>query len=122
LDRSVFSMDGAFLRRWETSYISIEQVVCHYGDEKIGEVTWESTYKRINELLERLGYEEDRRIGPYFLSKNELTVEALKNKLITYVWDVVAAEDRASIFKGKTLGANFTIIDKMQSLDELLVK
>jgi 5-methylcytosine-specific restriction protein B len=94
-DQGVFPIDSAFRRRWEFEYKGYNEV-CAYGSETLKynnkDITWESFRNQINKkLLTDLNIPEDKLIGPYFLSSDEIKSPAkVLNKLILYLWDDVA--------------------------------
>jgi hypothetical protein len=57
------------------------------------EISWKNFATAINTILTKNGIPEDRHLGPFFLSANELNgedrKEALTGKLFMYLWDDV---------------------------------
>lgn len=94
-DQGVFPIDSAFRRRWEFEYKGYNEA-CAYGADKLKykgvDVDWESFRNQINKkLLTDLNIPEDKLIGPYFLTKDEISKpEKVLNKLFLYLWDDVA--------------------------------
>jgi hypothetical protein len=94
-DQGVFPIDSAFRRRWEFEYKGYNEV-CSYGGEQLKynnvNFAWESFRNQINrKLLTDLNIPEDKLIGPYFLTKEEInSPEKVLNKLFLYLWDDVA--------------------------------
>jgi 5-methylcytosine-specific restriction protein B len=94
-DQGVFPIDSAFRRRWEFEYKGYNEV-CAYGTDVLKynnvDVAWESFRNQINKkLLTDLNIPEDKLIGPYFLTKEEISSpEKVLNKLFLYLWDDVA--------------------------------
>jgi len=105
-DQGVFPLDTAFKRRWHFEYIGIDQ-----GEDDLTEEyapfapTWNLIRKKINEKLRMsLKVNEDKLMGPFFLSSNELEsldefFEALKCKVFEYLYD-----DAARLGRGKLNG------------------
>jgi 5-methylcytosine-specific restriction endonuclease McrBC GTP-binding regulatory subunit McrB len=93
-DQGVFPLDSAFRRRWEFEYKGYNEP-CAYGAEPIrynnAIITWDDFRKAINEkLLKDLNVPEDKLIGPYFLTQEEISKpEKVLNKLFLYLWDDV---------------------------------
>lgn len=122
-DQGVFPMDTAFKRRWNFEYLGIDE---NYGDIKgkiiLGtgshelEVKWNQLRKAINEkLTEEYKINEDKLIGPYFLSKKVIKTvsdtddtiddhdkfkDAFKNKVIMYLYEDAAKQHKHKLFDG----------------------
>jgi 5-methylcytosine-specific restriction protein B len=94
-DQGVFPIDSAFRRRWEFEYKGYNEV-CIYGADLLKynntNVSWEIFRNKINQkLLTDLNTPEDKLIGPYFLTQDEISKpEKILNKLFLYLWDDVA--------------------------------
>ena len=93
-DQGVFPLDSAFRRRWEFEYKGYNEN-CAYGADVLKynniNISWDTFRTAINKkLLADLNIPEDKLIGPYFLSKEEINspVKVL-NKLFLYLWDDV---------------------------------
>ena len=113
-DQGVYPMDTAFKRRWNFTYLGINdneegilgKEVCLGEGEYERKVEWNELRKAINiELLEECKVNEDKLLGPYFLAKNclennEKFVEVFKNKIIMYLFDDAAKHKRSKIFSG----------------------
>ncbi|WP_299011764.1 AAA family ATPase [uncultured Shewanella sp.] len=107
-DQAVMPMDSAFKRRWQFKYKSIMsedypqgsiKIVTNEGDY---EVSWEHFSKSINKLLSQLNIPEDRLLGPWFLSEDELENEsksrdAIANKLLMYLWEDVLRHTKKDV-------------------------
>ena len=113
-DQGVYPMDTAFKRRWNFTYLGIndneegilEREVSLGRGEYARTVKWNELRKAINiELLEECKVNEDKLLGPYFIAKNcldvnEKFVEVFKNKIIMYLFDDAAKHKRSVIFSG----------------------
>lgn len=110
-DQAVMPMDTAFKRRWKFEYVPIDFTECPRGDLEIpidGQLTivttWKNLAESINEILEGEDIPEDRLLGPWFLKESELnnleaSANALKGKLLLYLWDdVLRHGDKGLIF------------------------
>jgi len=106
-DQAVFPLDAAFKRRWSFEYIPINFNNAPIGEVEIDSVTvsWKALAIAINEVLKSecgSNLEEDRFIGPWFLSEQEINNNfeaALVGKLFTYLWnDVLRHHGRDKIF------------------------
>lgn len=119
-DQGVFPMDTAFKRRWDFTYLGIDDsekdligktVVLGKNPTK-QQVEWNSLRKAINKFLANNKVNEDKQLGPYFISKkivvpangNEINSEAFistfKNKVIMYLFEDAAKQKRAKLFEG----------------------
>lgn len=111
-DQAVMPMDTAFKRRWSFEYIPIDfkkpgvpassfDLVLSDG---IYSVTWPQLAMAINQVLTNKQVAEDRLLGPFFLTDNELSnqttaLETLSSKLFVYLWDdVLRHHGREAIF------------------------
>ena len=79
-DQGVFPMDTAFKRRWDFTYLGIDEseegivgkkVVLGKGDNA-RVVEWNELRKAINKELLKYNLNEDKLLGPYFISKKDL--------------------------------------------------
>jgi hypothetical protein len=116
-DQGVFALDTAFKRRWTFKYLPItfekwhEELLIPYF--KVSEQIYKLTVKQfigiLNDYLARnefLEINEDRLIGPYFVTKSQweswIDSEYFQ-KLLNYLWDDVARIERSQVFlKGYT--------------------
>ncbi|MGN7946692.1 AAA family ATPase [Bacillus sp. 22446] len=117
-DQGVFPMDTAFKRRWDFTYLGIDD-----SEEKIvgktvelgkgankRSVEWNELRKAINTELLSYKVNEDKLIGPYFLSKKIVPetepinptkfIAAFKSKVIMYLFDDAAKQKRQTLFDG----------------------
>lgn len=120
-DQGVFPMDTAFKRRWNFEYIGIDE-----NDKKISQakvilpskekeitVLWNDVRKSINKKLSECKVNEDKLMGPFFLS-NEILEEdehnivndmdrfkqAFKSKVLMYLYEDAAKQYKHKIFIG----------------------
>lgn len=122
-DQGVFPMDTAFKRRWDFEYIGINEnsdgiddIMVKLGKgDKQEDVNWNKLRIAINnKLLEAYNINEDKLIGPYFLSKEVIEVEegtdyvkdnkrfidAFKSKVIMYLYEDAAKQYKHKVFEG----------------------
>ena len=118
-DQGVFPMDTAFKRRWDFTYIgiddndeAIEGKTVVLGKSVKQKVEWNKLRKAINNFLADQKINEDKQLGPYFLSKDivipevgdeidaEKFIAAFKNKVIMYLFEDAAKQKQASLFEG----------------------
>lgn len=110
-DQGVYPLDSAFKRRWSFKYMPIDFQDCPRGAVDLDgrRITWDILAKSINEILstEYAHLEEDRFIGPWFLSKDEVQSQfanAIESKLFTYLWnDVLRHQQRDKIFNAQDI-------------------
>lgn len=119
-DQGVFPMDTAFKRRWNFDYLGIN----HNEDDIKGNfvtmgsgvyhraIEWNELRKAINNTLSSYKINEDKLLGPYFLSRkivvpsagNEINadifISAFKSKVLMYLFDDAAKQKRPSLFDG----------------------
>ena len=117
-DQGVFPMDTAFKRRWDFTYLGIDDSEAGIAGKKVvlgqGEyqrsVEWNALRKAINGELLTYKVNEDKLMGPYFIAKKNLpegnTIEPamftriFKNKVLMYLFDDAAKQKRPSLFAG----------------------
>jgi 5-methylcytosine-specific restriction endonuclease McrBC GTP-binding regulatory subunit McrB len=117
-DQGVFPMDTAFKRRWEFTYLGINdndeeirnKTVILGQEEYEREVNWNELRKAINKELIDYKVNEDKLMGPYFISKKNLGIDnkmnpeqfirIFKNKVIMYLFDDAAKQKRSTLFAG----------------------
>ena len=120
-DQGVFPMDTAFKRRWEFEYIGIDDneeklknsknepfyiPICK--DRKVSQkIKWNDLRKAINNKLISLGINEDKLLGPFFLSKSVLEsamekginfVKLFESKVLMYLFEDAAKMKAKSLF------------------------
>ena len=117
-DQGVFPMDTAFKRRWDFTYLGIDDSEAGIVGKKVvlgqGEyrrvVEWNALRKAINSELLTYKVNEDKLMGPYFISKKNLPegdaidpavfTRIFKNKVLMYLFDDAAKQKRQSLFAG----------------------
>ena len=126
-DQGVFPMDTAFKRRWDFTYLGIDDNDSDIQGKvvkiKVGntekDIEWNSLRQAINEFLAKEKINEDKQLGPYFISR-KITVPAnggniidtdafnrvFKQKVIPYLFDDAAKQKRSKLFEGIPNEAN----------------
>lgn len=129
-DQGVFPMDTAFKRRWNFEYIGIndnENGVSTYEIpiNKSKKVNWNDLRKAINSKLISLNVNEDKLLGPYFISENDLKnamgkpedfIKLFKSKVLMYLFED-AAKMKRDFFK-LTDNRKYIYSDICNELDE----
>jgi len=115
-DQGVFPMDTAFKRRWDFTYLGIDDSESGIAGKivSIGEgdnqrnVEWNELRKAINDRLAGLNVNEDKLLGPYFLSKKAVFTgdeidpqkfkNTFKNKVLMYLFEDAAKQKKSNLF------------------------
>jgi len=117
-DQGVFPMDTAFKRRWDFTYIGIDQnekeligkTVLLGTNEYKKRIEWNQLRKAINKFLANNKINEDKQLGPYFIARKiavpepgdeidrDSFISTFKNKVIMYLFDDAAKQRRSSLF------------------------
>lgn len=118
-DQGVFPMDTAFKRRWDFTYLGIDDndkeiqgKYVYLADDRSQKVEWNKLRKAINNFLAREKINEDKQLGPYFISRNIIVpkdgdeidrdrfISTFKNKVIMYLFEDAAKQKRPKLFEG----------------------
>lgn len=117
-DQGVFPLDTAFKRRWDFTYLGIDDSESGIAGKKVvlgqGQyrrlVEWNALRKAINNELLTYRVNEDKLMGPYFIARKNLPEDdvidaaaftrVFKNKVIMYLFDDAAKQKRAALFGG----------------------
>lgn len=118
-DQGVFPMDTAFKRRWDFTYLGIDDndeelqgKYVYLSNDKSQKIEWNKLRKAINNFLAKEKINEDKQLGPYFISRNIIVPEdgdeidrdkfinTFKNKVIMYLFDDAAKQKRSKLFEG----------------------
>lgn len=118
-DQGVFPMDTAFKRRWDFTYLGINDAVKTYSEiiknkkYLLGKgqftrlVSWNDLREAINDVLSTDVYNinEDKLLGPYFIAKKILEsdkdsdfIDAFKNKVLMYLFDDAVKQKKDTFF------------------------
>ena len=113
-DQGVFPMDAAFKRRWNFEYLGIddkENKVQNYyipmGKDR--NVNWNDFRKKLNNKLSEHGTNEDKLLGPFFLSSKDLEnalkdreafIKLFKSKVLMYLFEDVVKMNPGKLFTG----------------------
>lgn len=99
-DQGVFPMDTAFKRRWSFEYLSLNP------EESDVNTQWNDFRKTLNNvLINELGVNEDKCMGPYFLKKEESKkwgksgfADIFANKVLMYLFEDAVKHKRSTLF------------------------
>ena len=122
-DQGVFPMDTAFKRRWDFTYLGIDDSdkdirgkYVTVGSKEKQRIEWNELRKAINEFLAEEKINEDKQLGPYFIARNIVVpssgneidskrfCDVFKHKVIMYLFDDAAKQKRAKLFEGSAKG------------------
>ena len=117
-DQGVYPVDTAFKRRWDFTYLGIDDsedgikgktVILGRG-QYTRVVEWNKLRKLINAELLTYKVNEDKLLGPYFIAKKNLPdgdvidpaafIRIFKNKIIMYLFEDAAKQRRSALFGG----------------------
>lgn len=109
-DQGVYPMDTAFKRRWDFTYLGINNGVSEIADYNFrlanGKViNWNTLRTAINDRMAALKINEDKLMGPFFLSKKILGsgnagfLNAFKNKVLMYIFEDAGKQKKHDIFR-----------------------
>jgi len=109
-DQGVFPMDTAFKRRWDFDYLGInnEMAMINKYNFKLPNgksINWNCLRKAINQKLASLKINEDKLLGPFFISEKVLKsgddafVDAFENKVLMYLFEDAAKQKKGEIFR-----------------------
>ncbi len=107
-DQNVYTLDTAFVRRWEKEKIKNSFDECDFKGEPVpgmSDYTWKEFVESINKWIARnidsLQVNEDKQIGAFFVKKSLLTKndpEKFAYKVFDYLWSDVAKLDHDIFF------------------------
>lgn len=116
-DQNVFTLDTAFQRRWAMKMIENNVDTAEHGSKTIADtsVTWKTFNKVINNCIlnnnSSMMSSEDKRLGAYFVTKNELADTnpgTFAEKVIKYLWD-----DAFKFFKDKIFKSSYKSLEEV---------
>lgn len=141
-DQGVFPMDTAFKRRWNFEYLGINESQDKIkGRVSVGsaysiEIEWNILRRAINEkLAKECGVNEDKLMGPFFISKNILKtisddddhiadtarfIDVFKSKVLMYLYEDAAKQHKAKLFSGCEDKTKYSAV--CESFDEIGIR
>ncbi len=105
-DQGVFPMDTAFKRRWEFEYLDIDDGADELPRTGIAE-KWNNWRMAINNYLTSRNVNEDKLMGPFFISKIVMESDdekqfnnVFKNKVLMYLFEDAGKRCKNDLFAG----------------------
>jgi 5-methylcytosine-specific restriction protein B len=105
-DNSIYFMDSAFKRRWDWEFIDItsEEQKAKQTDRRLPDGTsWQEFVDNLNMFIKDNGATirkiEDKQIGYFFIKDKDVTIDAIKNKLLFFLWDSIFNNDKKPLEK-----------------------
>lgn len=140
-DQGVFPMDTAFKRRWEFEYIGIDDKESEIADYEIplqkkedGTHEWKKWNElrhSINDRLSSIKINEDKLLGPFFISKEKLDsvknrnednaesfIKSFKSKVLMYLFEDVVRMRPGDLFNSERVG-RLRFSDIQNKFDEI---
>ena len=140
-DQGVFPMDTAFKRRWEFEYIGIDENEDGIKDYEIplqkkedGShewIKWNNLRHSINDKLTEMKINEDKLLGPYFISEEKLKlvegkkednadefVKSFKSKVLMYLFEDAVKMRPGDLFDENAVG-KLRFSDICKKFDEI---
>lgn len=132
-DQGVYPMDTAFKRRWDFNYLNIDNnehlientiVIFKTSQGNDESFDWNELRQKINNrLFTECNVDEDKLLGPFFLSYNliknvqkdpdkysESFIRVLKDKVFMYLYEDAARHYRQKVFAGCQENSSFSHI------------
>ncbi|MDK0721332.1 AAA family ATPase [Clostridium perfringens] len=140
-DQGVYPMDSAFKRRWSFEYIDIDEneeklkelgceiievpteMIDSEGNRIYKKYEWNEVRKTINEILKENKINEDKLLGPFFLSEKELKESRenfdniFKSKVLMYLYEDILKHKNIQFFKEDDERKVNTLCDIMRNYD-----
>ena len=105
-DQGVFPMDTAFKRRWDFKYMDIDDGSAVIADKVVTvagqSIVWDRLRRAINDLMADNKINEDKLLGPFFVSPDVLNderfVDVFKDKVLLYLYEDAGKMKRKGLF------------------------
>ncbi len=128
-DQGVFPMDTAFKRRWDFTYLGIDNndtdIEKYVVELPNGRIAWNKLRKAINAQLSSVRINEDKLLGPFFIKPDSIDkvngneyefdtkqfIEVFKNKVIMYLFEDAAKRRPSDVFAPSGAGNAFLYSD-----------
>jgi hypothetical protein len=98
-DSSIYYMDSAFKRRWEWEFIDVDSnPVLADGVAFENRVEWINFVSKLNAFIKSnhksIRGIEDKQIGHFFITDEQILKSSIQNKLMFFLWDSVFNRDK----------------------------
>ena len=132
-DQGVFPMDTAFKRRWDFRYMGINDgsskldgITVSVG-EPVRMVSWDALRRGINKVLLDAGVNEDKLLGPFFISPSRLRdttrfTQTFMDKVLLYLFEDAAKTKKSKVFSIEGNPTYSDICDDFKARGELAFK
>lgn len=132
-DQGVFPMDTAFKRRWDFRYMGINDGSSELDDVvvPVGKPTrmvgWDALRRGINKVLLDAGVNEDKLLGPFFISPSRLRdtthfTQTFMDKVLLYLFEDAAKTKKSKVFSMEGNPTYSDICDDFKERGELAFK
>lgn len=132
-DQGVFPMDTAFKRRWDFRYMGINDGSTKLGDivvpvgKPVRMVSWDKLRRGINKVLLDAGVNEDKLLGPFFISPSRLRdtahfTQTFMDKVLLYLFEDAAKTKKSKVFSIEGNPIYSDICDDFKERGELAFK
>ncbi len=104
-DSSIYYMDSAFKRRWEWEFIDVDpdNKVSADGVAFANRNEWKTFVGKLNTFIKSnhksIRGIEDKQIGHFFITDDEIQKSSIQNKLMFFLWDSVFNRDKKPLIK-----------------------
>ena len=108
-DNSIYFMDSAFKRRWDWEFIDIKPLDNRHFDaidsklRTIDREFWQEMVDAINVFIkshsDKIRRVEDKQLGYYFIKGDSISHEAIRNKLMFFLWDSVFSNEKKPLLE-----------------------
>jgi hypothetical protein len=103
-DSSIYYMDSAFKRRWEWEFIDVDSnPVLADGVAFENRVEWINFVSKLNTFIKSnhksIRGIEDKQIGHFFITDEQISKSSVQNKLMFFLWDSVFNRDKKPLVK-----------------------
>jgi len=103
-DSSIYYMDSAFKRRWEWEFIDADSnTISVDGVAFENRKDWEIFVSKLNAFIKSnhksIRGIEDKQIGHFFITDEQILKASIQNKLMFFLWDSVFNRDKKPLVK-----------------------
>ncbi len=103
-DSSIYYMDSAFKRRWEWEFIDVDSnTVSADGLAFENRDEWITFVSKLNAFIKSnhksIRGIEDKQIGHFFITDEQISKSSIQNKLMFFLWDSVFNRDKKPLVK-----------------------